>query len=58
MMSLVKREIRNRQQMRMTPNYPQTTRFSAFCIAFHIFVVGGPRKMAQIGLVRDFKFSR
>ena len=57
-MSLVKREIRNRQQMRMTPNYPQTTRFSAFCIAFHIFVVGGPRKMAQIGLVRDFKFSR
>jgi len=31
------------------PNYTQTTRFSAFGIAFHIFVIGGDR---------DFKVSR
>jgi len=26
------------------PNYPQTTSFLIFCIAFHIFVVGGDRE--------------
>ena len=32
------------------PNYPQTTQFSTFCVAFHIVVVGSRD--------RDFKFGR
>ena len=32
----------------LTPNYTKPPNFSIFCIAFHIFVVGGDR---------DFKFG-
>jgi len=31
----------------VTPNYPQTTSLSIFCITFHIFVVGGDSNLVD-----------
>ena len=35
----------------MTPNYPQTTPFSIYSIAFYIFVVGGKLEIETSNLV-------